>query len=217
MANELSGEFVLNDSNKSTPPEPAISASIGSIIPKSVKMHFYTTFAHMPSGITFQDQEPGELILLLLRRHFVTNVPWITFVILLSILPFTLFPFILAFFPFPLPSPNVLLLLLAFYYLLIFGIALLNFTLWYFQVGLVTSIRIIDVDINGILYRQVSEARDDDIQDVSYEQIGFVRSLFNYGDVLIQTSGSIQNVEFDRVPRPSVVSRTIADLIGKNV
>lgn len=217
MSNELSGEFVLSDSNGSTPPEPSISSNLGSAIPKTVKTHFYTTFAHMPEGLTFQDQEADETILLLLRRHFVTNIPWIASALILSILPIVLFPFILAFFPFPLPSMNILILILAFYYLLIFGITLLNFTLWYFQVGLVTSLRIIDVDINGILYRQVSEARNDDIQDVSYEQVGFLRSLFNYGIVLVQTSASIQNIEFDRVPKPSVVSRIIADLIGENV
>ena len=60
--------------------------------------------------------------------------------------------------------------------------------------------------------RQISEAKNKSIEDVSYTQIGFVRSLFNYGDVMVQTAGAENNIEYDRVPRPSVVADIIGDL-----
>jgi len=44
--------------------------------------------------------------------------------------------------------------------------------------------------------------------------VGSVRSVFNYGDVLIQTAGTLANFEFDRAPEPARIVRVIADMIG---
>lgn len=207
MDKDLNGEFDLSKlGEKSGKKEKLLE-----LVKKDSHLHFYSSFSAYPKGIRFEDQRSGEEILLFLRRHFVTNVPWILLSLFLAVLP-VFFPFFFADLPFPPPSPNVIALLLATYYLVIFGFVLLNFTLWYFHTGIVTNFRVIDIDITSILIREVAEAKNEDIQDVSYTQIGFVRSLFNYGDVHVQTSGSLQNVEFDRVPRPSVVARIIGDL-----
>lgn len=214
MDSSLSGEFILNggDEEKSggdnipqtTPTSPA-KKTAGAL-------HFYSSYCQNPMGLNFSELEANETIILLLRRHFVTNFPWIAASFILIFLPFIFGRFFVTFSPFPVPSPHVLFLLGAFYYLAIFGFVLLNFTLWYFQAGLVTSKRVIDVDLSGVLYRQVSEAKVQNIEDVTYNQSGFVRSLFNYGNVLVQTAGSEDNIEFDRVPRPSKVADIIGDL-----
>lgn len=210
MNNALKGEFILNDMPEETTPVgvkngPQVSPTTkGSQTP-----HFYSSFCQNPAGVSFSEQENNETILLLLRRHFVTNLPWIMVAIFLLILPVA-FPFFSRLFPFPLPTGHTLALYLSFYYLVLFGFVLINFTLWYFQVGLVTNTRVIDVDLSGILYRQISEAKNQNIEDVTYNQIGFMRSLFNYGNVLVQTAGSEENIEYDRVPRPSKVS----DILG---
>jgi len=208
----LKGEFILHNDKtdlKSSLPDALTTLNGVQSIKKGP--HFYSSFFQDPEGLSFEDIEQGESILLLLRRHFVTNVPWIAATIVLLILPF-LFPFILTFFPFPLPESHTIMLFMGFYYLFVFGFVLLNFTLWYFQAGLVTNRRIIDVDLSGILYRQVSEAKIQNIQDVTYNQIGFIRSLFNYGNVLVQTAGAEENIEYDRVPRPARVADIIGDL-----
>lgn len=213
----LQGEFILNGNNAEPETLPEKSSTQNPVTNSSSNIlaqnppHFYSSFSPNPIGLSFQDQEANEQILLLLRRHFITNVPWITATLLLIILP-VIFPFFLHNFPFPLPSQHTLLLLLASYYLFIFGFILINFTLWYFQAGLVTNIRVIDVDLSGILYRQISETGIHHIEDVSYKQAGFIRSLFNYGNVLVQTAGAEENIEYDRVPRPSKVAEIIGDL-----
>ena len=205
MDNTLRGEFNL-------------SAPLDSDVPKTgtklnghSNLHFFSSFASYPEGISFEEQKVGETIELLLRRHFVTNVPWILGSLILIILPI-FFPILFANPPFPMPSSNIVALLVTTYYTFIFGFVLLNFTLWYFHTGIVTNLRVIDTDITGILFRVVSEAKNEDIQDVTYTQIGFIRSLFNFGDVSVQTSGSVQNIEFDRVPKPSIVARIIGEL-----
>jgi len=203
MDDGLKGEFILN-ANK--PVEGTVTLKN-----KKEPIHFYSSFRQFPSGVSFAEQEEGEEILLLLRRHFVTNLPWIFATVFLILLPVG-FPFFVANFPIPLPEDTTLMYYTIFYYLIVFGFVLINFALWYFHTGLVTSMRLVDVDLSGILVRQISEAKNKSIEDVSYTQIGFVRSLFNYGDVMVQTAGAENNIEYDRVPRPSVVADIIGDL-----
>jgi hypothetical protein len=210
MDNTLGGEFILNADEADSKPAPSAAAKAAPTIKKS-KPHFYTAFWNHPMGVSFAEQEAGEEIILILRRHFVTNFPWIVFAIILSILPI-FYPILIAFFPFPLPSGSTLGLITAFYYLLIFGFLLTNFTLWYFHIGIVTNLRVVDIDLDGILYRQVTEAKIENIEDVTYRQIGFITSLFNYGNVIVQTAGAEENIEYDRVPKPSQVADIIGDL-----
>jgi len=215
MDSTLHGEF-----NLSTPdidlPQKNDSTSLPLEKEKTSNLHFYSSYSHNPKGVTFEDQESGENILLLLRRHFLTNLPWLLSGVILMFLP-VIFPFILSVFPFPMPSSNIVILILLTYYLIISGFILLNFTLWYFQTGIITNNRVIDIDINGILYREITETNNEEIQDVSYTQIGFIRSLFKYGDVAVQTAGSKQNVKYDKIPNPGQVSRIIGDLSKSNL
>ncbi len=213
MENNLSGEFILNSETIDEKPQEEIQKTASKHHPTN-PVHFFSSFLESPRGLTFAEQEGTEEILLLLRRHFVTNIPWVGLAVFLVILPVT-FPFAVSVFPIPLPSPDTIFHYLIFYYLIILGFVLVNFSLWYFHTGLVTTQRLIDIDLAGILYRQISEAKNKKIEDVSYTQIGFVRSLFNYGDVMIQTAGAENNIEYDRVPRPSKVAEIIGDLNAK--
>ena len=208
----LNGEFILNGD------DPSKSAVVSEPTPPGIQIkpilkgpHFYSSFCSNPGRVSFAELETNETILLLLRRHFVTNLPWIVASFLLLLLPFA-FPFVIHFFPFPLPSSHTIMLFIMFYYLAVFGFVILNFTLWYFQAGLVTNMRVIDIDLSGILYRRISETKIKNIEDVTYNQTGFIRSLFNYGNVLVQTAGAEENIEYDRVPKPSKVADIIGDL-----
>lgn len=223
---ELEGEFVLDNASETltaeppqSPHRPNIAKSTGNpyIGTHSKKNpstpHFFTAYSHHPKNVWFDDQEQNEEIILIIRRHFITNVPWITTAIIFALFPIAL-PLILRFSPIALPSTEVQLLIIALYYLGIFGFILLSFTLWYFNVGVITNIRIRDIDIHGLLYRDISETKLETVQDVSYNQIGLIRSIFNYGDVFVQTAGTIANVEFDRAPKPATVARIIGDIVG---
>ncbi len=213
MDNELNGEFILNtdDQNDEKLNEDNIAPTPKKVTNIKVSPHFYSSFTHFPEGVSFEEQEENEDIILLVRRHFATNIPWIFASFLLILLPLT-FPFFINFFPFPLPSPQAISFYIAFYYLVVFGFILINFTLWYFNVGLVTNLHVIDIDLSGILYRQISQAKMEKIEDVTYKQSGFIRSLFNYGDVHVQTAGEEENIEYDRVPRPAKVAEIINDI-----
>ena|SRR5581483_1391030 len=176
-------------------------------------MFSLASFALHPDGVYFANQGESETIHLFLRKHFITNVPWIVFSILLFILPPIALPYLISVFPANI-SPNLGLILLAFYYIAVFGVVVLaSFINWYFNVYIVTDERVVDVDFVNILYREISATRLNLIQDVTVKTGGVIRAVFDYGDVFIQTAGNEENFDFVAVPHPQEVAREIEQLM----
>ena len=75
-----------------------------------------------------------------------------------------------------------------------------------------TNKRILDVDFYSILYREVSETRLTKVEDITSKTGGYFGSLFNYGNVFVQTAGSEVNIEFLNVPDPANAVKIINDL-----
>lgn len=179
-------------------------------------MNPFVSFYENPLGISFQSQAPDEVILLFLRKHFITNVPWIFVSVLLILLP-AFFGVIISFFNqeiVTLPSQFILLSIL-FYYLVVFGYAFSNFITWYYNVLLVTQKEIVDIDYSHLVYHDVAATKVNLVEDVNYIQGGFLRGIFNFGDVFIQTAGGKENIEGHAVPKPATAARIILNLIGR--
>lgn len=172
-------------------------------------------FISYPDNVRFDTQSEEEEIILLLRKHWITNLFWLTTTLILIFFPPVVFPVLALRQILPTILPNFGLVLLAFWYLITFGFALVNFISWYFNVYIVTNERIIDVDFYNLLYRKLSSARIARVQDVTYKLGGVVRSLFDFGDVFIQTAGTEANFEFEAVPQPESVVRKISDLMER--
>lgn len=176
----------------------------------------FTSFWQNPHGVYFDTQEVNEHILLFLRRHFVTNVPWLFFSVLFMLFPpiisilFNKFNYSVG----NIPTSFVNALLFA-YYLSIFTYAFLNFLDWYYNISLITPKRVMDVEMNNLVGKKISATKISLVQDISYQQAGTIRSVFNYGDVLIQTAGTQDNFYVHAVPKPEVVVRVVENLIGK--
>lgn len=219
--NSLSGEFVLKPQepaqkepeSKALPPEAKQAAGQNIHGHIHTKPKFYSSLCHYPDGVTFQNQEADEEIVLLIRRDFITNVPWIVSVLLLGLVPPLLFITVPIFFPLILVTQPFITLAIAFYYVVLSAFTLLYFTLWYFNVGLVTNKRVIDLDVANILVKETSETRLNSISDITYTQIGGIRGIFDYGDVRVLTETYEQNIEFDRAPNPNMIRKVIGELL----
>lgn len=166
-------------------------------------------YASSPKNIRFETQEPKEEIILLLRRHWVTNIPWIFWTILMVFTPFILrfFP-LLAFLPFRYQMMAVII-----WYLLTIAFVFEQFLGWLFNVNIITDERIVDIDFYSLLYKEVSDCKIDQIQDVTYKMGGVTRTMFNYGDVFIQTAAERPQFEFLAVPKPDRVAAVLRDLV----
>jgi len=166
-------------------------------------------FIAQPKDIRFETQEKKEKIVLFLRRHWLTNVGWIIGATLMIFAPLLLkfFP-LLVFLP-----PRFRFISLVVWYMLTLAFVFEKFLSWFFNVNIITDERIVDVDFPSLLYRDISSAKIDQIQDVSVKVGGFVRSLFDYGDVLIQTAGTVPEFCFEAVPHPTQVAKIINEQI----
>ena len=166
-------------------------------------------FVANPADIRFETQDREEKIILLLRRHWVTNLSWIFLAALAMFAPFLLrFLPLLDFLPGRYQMMAVFL-----WYLLITAFVFENFLTWYFNVNVVTDERIVDIDFCSLIYKEVSHCKIDQIQDVSFKMGGIFRTIFNYGDVLVQTAAEIPVFGFESVPQPALIVQKLNELI----
>ena len=179
-------------------------------------VHLFTTYCKNPRNLSFAEQASDETILLFLRRDFITNIPWIVATIALGYIPY-LIRFIFEstnFSLFNLPN-NLSVIVVTFYYLIVFGFAFANLVSWFYNIGLVTTRRSVDIDFYDLATISVATVSLPDIIDVSYTQAGFFQSLFDYGDINVQVVASSEAFSFQKVPRPSEVAGVISNLIGR--
>lgn len=162
-----------------------------------------------PKELHFETQDREEKIFLLLRRHVVTNLRWILTALLFMVVPVfsPLFP-VFGFLPM-----RFQLLFLVLWYLLITAYVFEHFLSWYYNVYIITDERIVDVDFHSLMYKEVAQAKIDNIQDVTFVMGGLSSSWFNYGTVFIQTAGEQREFDFDDVPHPNRVAKILNELI----
>ena len=178
-------------------------------------MHIFSSFCEKPENVTFETQEDGEEILLLLRKSLITNIPWLLLSLLLALVPPILFFITPAKELIDLLPPSYVFVLIALYYLSIAAYVLISFITWYFNTALITDKRIVDIDFSDLVYKNIAETKMDLVQDVSQTEAGAIRTMFNYGDVLVQTAGSLDNFDLHAVPHPDRAVEVIESLIGK--
>lgn len=164
---------------------------------------------HLPGTL------PGEKTLALLRRHWVTMFSLIVSLCIVVLLPF------IAIIGLQLLNPEffsdpIRLTLFALGGSIFFLFALLflyqNYIDYYLDMWIVTDHRILDMEQNGLFARTVSELRLDRIQDVTAEIKGFIRTMFDFGYVYIQTAGEKERFVFEDVTHPNQVAKMILDL-----
>lgn len=166
------------------------------------------SFWYHPDHAKFITQDPEERVILLLRRHPITNLRWILIALLLIIAPFFLTSFPIIDF---LPTRFQVIAVVS-WYLITLAFIFEEFLSWFFNVYIVTDERIIDVDFVNLVYREMTDANIDQIQDVTAQMGGVIRTVFNYGNIVIQTAAEIPQIEFEAVPNPDRVSRILREL-----
>lgn len=175
---------------------------------KKKRANLFGAFVSKPTNLHFETQEKREKIILLLRRHLVTNISWLVTTLVLIIAPSVILRMVHLDF---IPAPYRLIATFV-WYLLTFAFAFEKFLSWFFNVNIITDERIVDIDFPTILYKDISETKIDQVQDVSVKVGGFIRSLFNFGDVSIQTAGTVPEIRFEAVPNPEQVSKILNEL-----
>lgn len=172
--------------------------------PQSRVMHAFEVY---PS-VQFETQMEDEVVVLLLRAHPITQLSWIIATVFLLILPLIFNFFLTSFF-----DSSQIFFINLFWYSGVFAYAFLNLVSWLFNVGIVTNERVVDVDFRNLIYKEVSASVITKIEDVTVKTGGFIKSIFEYGDLFVQTAGTEENIEFENIPNPTDASAIINNLM----
>ncbi len=226
---EIAPDEVVKPSPKLEPasqPSPSIAHPLPSSDSKSANLKFrqkvyeliqgkttssLSAFLARPKVFTFDTREDDEEIILVLRRHWFTNLQWV-FIALIMIIA----PSLLSFFPLISSFPgNYQFIFIVFWYLITFAFAFEQFLSWYFNVFIVTEERVVDIDMYNLLYTKVSEAKISMIQDVTATQGGVSQTVFNYGTILIQTAAEIPVIKVEKIPNPNLVIKVLQQMRGE--
>ena len=203
---------------KKIPEEAVPKPSEGNIHKKTYSPNYsriglFSSFNLYPKEISFKDQEEDEEIVLFLRRDFITNISWLFIAFVIITAPTILF-FYRSYFPIP-PLPVAFNIFAFLFYFTVVGVYIyINFISWYFNVSLITRVRIIDIEFTDLIYHNMAVTKLNLIEDLTYTQAGTLRSFFDYGDIFIQTAGSKERFSFMAVPQPEHVLNIIENLMG---
>ncbi len=164
---------------------------------------------HLPNPV------PDEKLIFLLRRHPITVLPLAIVTLVLLASPFGINWYVQTYRPDILETPSIMapaVLLGSTFFLFAWLFLFQYFMDYYLDTWIVTTRRIINIEQSGLFHRTMSELRLYRIQDVTAAVNGFWATIFNYGEVEIQTAGEKQRFLFEQVSDPNNISKVIIEL-----
>ncbi len=164
-----------------------------------------------PKEENFNVRDEEETIVLFLRHHWFTTLRWFIITLFFLILPALIKPLIPV--EFYIYEGKVVTSVILLWYIFTLTYFLRNFLDWYYDVYFITDERIVDINFKNMMSKQISDAMIERIQDISLSQQGFWQSIFNYGDVLVQTAAEQSLFKFRSVPNPRDVLKVLQSLI----
>lgn len=168
----------------------------------------------------FINQKSYEKVALVVRRHFITFAPaLILFLVLFFAVPVFSYWLISNLFSNILIHPIFLPLLIlgaGIYFLSVLLFFYTYFVTFYLDTTIITTDRLVDVEQQSLFSRTVSELDLYQIQDATSEVKGLLPSLFNYGNVIIQTAGPVNQFIMDGVPDPHNLRQMLLNLSSED-
>jgi membrane protein YdbS with pleckstrin-like domain len=173
----------------------------------------FSSFSEYPQNCTFEGQDVDEKIHLLLRAHPITNLSWVVLATILIIFPIFL-PILASLINFKLNNvPEIFVIVfITLNYLLVMVIVFEGFLYWYFNVTLITNLKVLDIDFEPVFYKNIDFAPLRNIEEVNSTSVGLLGTLFDFGTVYIQTAGSEVSIDLKNVPKAAQVADLIIDL-----
>ncbi len=187
-----------------------------------------TNIDHNDPAFLYLDLHEKEEIKMIIRHHWAGFLPMIGIVLAMGLVPlFLLFGLNIAFTASIDQFRGLIVVLFSGYIVFLltflFG-AWINF---YYDIIFITTERIINVDQEGLLARKTSELSLNQVQNVSADVAGFLRSIFDYGVLVVETAGGGTSDDPHKpgkqgyftivdVPDPNRIARLILDLHREN-
>lgn len=172
----------------------------------------FPSYLEKPHNLSFKGQDSNETILLVLRAHPITNIPWILRALVVFLLP-VFVPRFIEWTQITIPSlpEDLTLSFLIVNYLVVLVIVFEGFLHWYFNVDIITTKRIVDLEFESILSHNVDGAPLQSVEEANGRVAGIFGMLFHFGNVSVQTAGAKLSIQFINVPNPVRVADIVLD------
>jgi len=195
------------------------------VLPRNESRHWGSLVIY-PTNAHFAFQKKSEKIYILTRKHFITNFGWIVKTIFFCFLPFILL--FLGNLILPELFKNYIVedkifghltvfdiaAIVMLYYSFIFTYVWQKFIVWFNNVYLITNERMIHNEFKLMTGSKISEAPLDNIVDIAQESYGLFPSIFNYGNVKVQTATAMKSrFNFKQIPDPSWFRSVLYELV----
>lgn len=165
-------------------------------------------------------QKSYEKIVLTCRRHPITFLPYILFSLVLLAAPIGVYWLLFnSSLNALLQTPNgyiIAVLGASVYYLSSYLFFYTNFVTFHLDLWIVTNDRLLDMEQKSLFHRTISEVDLYQIQDASSEVHGLFPSIFNYGNIILQTAGPIPKFYFRNVANPNELREKILHLASED-
>lgn len=173
-------------------------------------------FIEKPKNTSFEGEDKDEQILYIFRKAPITNLGWSLFAFFLLLAPAgfnSLFVYVTKNYP-NLLTTKTIFIFNAFWYIFTLGYIFERFINWFFNIHIITNKRIVDMDFDHLLHRNITDAPLRNIEDITYTVSGFAGTIFNIGSVKIQTAAEQRELEFLQVFNPARIQDILSDLVS---
>ena len=161
------------------------------------------------------DLHPEEKIVLVIRRHWFVFLSEVSALFLAALLPlaFPIFSNYIYEIGGQYLDPSQITAAITFFsaawLLLLWIIFFIIFTNYYLDTLIITNQRVIDVDQVNLFARDIATAPLGSVQDVKIEILGFLATMFNFGNLHLQTAGGDKEIVIRGIKNPEYVKKLI--------
>ncbi len=173
-------------------------------------------FSYIPQPV-IPNQRNDERIFVFCRRHPVDFLPTIIIILFLLILPIIFISAIWSEPPTssmldPLYVRDMIVLATLIYILILETVTITSWVNYYYNVLIVSDERIVEIAQKGLFSREIKELVFEQIEDVTSKTNGFLNTIFEAGELEIQTAGTQSNFHVSRIPRSDLIVEIIQEL-----
>lgn len=164
--------------------------------------------------------EKDEYIVLISRRHWFKPVLETMFGLFSLLIPLfvTSVIFALPDFSEQLGNTSILsVIILLSWFFVLWNIVFVIWTNHFLDVLIVTNLHVIDIEQIGLWHREISTIQLQKIQDISSKTEGIIPTILYYGDLEIQSAGSLTNFIVKGIQKPDLIRQKMNEQIGRPV
>ena len=161
----------------------------------------------------FPGQRDDEHVITVLRGHWLLFISHIAQLVGLNLLPLLVLAVFYYGVGWEIPTSGLWYVLgvviTSTYYCFAWLIYYHAFVDYHLDIWILTDQRIINIEQKGLFDRIISELNITKVQDVTSEVHGHIQTLFDFGNVYVQTAAEQQRFVFTNVPNPEEVARLV--------